>query len=388
MRLVFFKSLSFALVFAAPAWAAPNPDGGYSKRLTQVKSKILTTEKDLLESLRGETQADRRVKSLQSLLMLQKQERALSVKRMEQLETFIADLESRREQLNQRVVSERKRIREGLVDLYRSLDPPASNQSFFEKEQIEAPRRKVLSRLLKLRLDEMESLKIDLADADQLENRIQEERHELAYVLQDQKEQASLLEFHQKMQKDLFLKRHRERALQLEKYRQLKTAENELEKVLEQFNARVELKRAEEAERIVVKSMAQAEFARLKGKLKFPVGGKVVSDFGRAYDAGSSLYIFKKGIEIAAAPRQSVKAVAGGRVVYSGTLAGYGRVSIVDHGAHYYSLSGHLSALKRRVGDLVVEGDELGSTDESGQPLYFEIRARNVAVNPLQWLSN
>ena len=100
------------------------------------------------------------------------------------------------------------------------------------------------------------------------------------------------------------------------------------------------------------------------------------------------IYIFKKGVEISFAKKQPVHAVAGGRVVYSGVLPSYGNVAIVDHGGHYYSLCAHLGELKRKVGDVVTEGDELGWSGEVGQPLYFEIRARNVAVNPLQWLSN
>ena len=39
-----------------------------------------------------------------------------------------------------------------------------------------------------------------------------------------------------------------------------------------------------------------------------------------------------------------------------------------------------------REGMQVQQGDALGKTD--GEPLYFEIRNKNVAINPSQWLTD
>ena len=119
-----------------------------------------------------------------------------------------------------------------------------------------------------------------------------------------------------------------------------------------------------------------------------PVGGKVISAFGRVFDPKSRLYIFKKGIDISAAKNAQVRTVSAGKIAYSGELRDYGRVTIVDHGDHYYSLYAHLGEMTRKAGDPVEAGELIGITDESGTPMYFEIRARNVAVNPLQWVSN
>jgi septal ring factor EnvC (AmiA/AmiB activator) len=114
----------------------------------------------------------------------------------------------------------------------------------------------------------------------------------------------------------------------------------------------------------------------------------VISSFGRSFDPKSRLYIFKKGIEIASAKSAGVRAVSAGKLAYSGELPEYGRVAIVDHGEHFYSICAHLGELKKKAGESVAAGDLIGLTDESGTPVYFEIRARNVAVNPLQWISN
>jgi len=69
-------------------------------------------------------------------------------------------------------------------------------------------------------------------------------------------------------------------------------------------------------------------------------------------------------------------------------LAQYGKVVILDHGEHYYSLYAHLGEIDARVGEWMKYGEKLGKIDTTGIPLYFEIRSHNVAVNPLQWLDN
>jgi septal ring factor EnvC (AmiA/AmiB activator) len=85
-----------------------------------------------------------------------------------------------------------------------------------------------------------------------------------------------------------------------------------------------------------------------------------------------------------------VRAVAPGVVRYIGNL-GYGRVLIVDHGARYHTLYGHLADFRRTPGDMVQTGDVIGTVGASGlyrEPvLHFEIRYQGVAVNPMPWLA-
>ena len=358
------------------------------RKLTLIRSQVLSLERQLIDNYKDASQTSQRLRTLQRMMVLQRQERVLGLKRLQELENFISELENRRNLIQKNVGEQKTSIRKGLRDLARSIDQRPVELPLPEGERLEGPKRKLISRLVGRRLHEIDALRVDLKDADALEAKIQEEKQQLAYWFQDLKEQQSLLEFHQSLQADLLQKKHAQRIAQLQNYRGLKSSEAQLEHLMDQFNARMELKRSEEAQRSVSQSMLSGEFTKLKGKLSMPVRGEVVSQFGQAFDTQSQLHVFHKGIEIDPGHAQPVRAVAGGKVVYSGVLPGYGNVTIMDHGGHYYTLVGRLGELKRQVGDVLIPGDDLGSSDSGGQPVYFEIRSRNVAVNPLQWIVN
>lgn len=374
---------------ARPGAIAIQQQGSLVDRMSQLRSRVIALEAELLDGLKNQRQAKSNLKKIKTLLQLQRMERELGQKRMGELERTISELESRRAQLREKIVVHQRLVRRSLMDLGRSMREQPRTFQLPERERIEAPRRKVLSRLVDLGVKEIEALRVDLADADHLEARIQEEKQQMAYLFQDLKEQESVLEFNQRLQGEILKKSHEDRIAQLESYRKLKSAEGKVERLIKDFNARVELQKTIETERLASRAMMQGAFARLKGTLPLPIAeGRVVSSFGRAFDPKSNLYIFKKGIDIASGARQPVRAVSAGKIAYSGELPDYGRVAIVDHGDHFYSLCAHLGEIHRKAGDAVAAGDVIGSTDDSATPVYFEIRARNVAVNPLQWVSN
>ena len=80
-----------------------------------------------------------------------------------------------------------------------------------------------------------------------------------------------------------------------------------------------------------------------------------------------------------------MRAVFPGKVVFSGSISGYGQLLILDHGDQYYSLVGKLGEVLKKEGDEIREGDVLGRTAQDKTPLYFEIRQRHIAVNPAPW---
>ncbi len=367
------------------AWAAV-PD-----RLSQVRLQVVELEKNLLQSLHSNRDAKVNLSRIQTLINLQKQEKKLGSIRIQELEKTIQELETRRIVLRERVEMERATVRKAFTELHRMGSPIPKSQAWLESEKIEQPRAKVLSNLVQMGIREIEALRVDIQDADALEARITEERGSLDAMIHEMAESEGILELNRQLQIDVIQKTHAERLSQLEKYRNLKAAETQVSDLIKNFNARVELQeitRTEKSNQRAMIAMANADFARSKGRLPFPAIGKVVGHFGKGFDSSSQLTVFKKGIEIATGQNQPIRSVFGGKVAYSGELPNYGRMLIIDHGDHFYSLSGKLGALNKKVGDIVVAGEEIGVSDQSGTPLYFEIRARNIPVNPLQWVSN
>jgi len=383
-------ALGLAFADAAPA-AIPTGKVSLADRLATVRSQVIDLEQTLLGSLRSNSEAKGNVKRIQTLISLQRTERELGAARIRELERTIQELESRRGILRERVSVEQAVVRRALSELHSFAKPLPKNPELIESERIEQPRAKALRNLVQMGLREIEALKVDLQDADQLEGRIAEERGQLEATVHEMAESEGILELNKKLQLDVISRTHRDRLSQLEKYRKLKTAEAQVSDLIRNFNARIELQDARRDERQASRVsivMANAEFAKQKGKLRLPIPGRIVSQFGKAFDPTSHLTVFKKGIDILAENAGPVRAVYSGKIAYSGELPNYGRMLIVDHGDHFYTICANLGELKKKVGDPVAMGEEIGAADPSGTPVYFEIRARNLPVNPLQWVAN
>jgi len=132
-------------------------------------------------------------------------------------------------------------------------------------------------------------------------------------------------------------------------------------------------------------------FATLRGQLRAPVDASVVQRFGREVDAEFHTQVFHKGIDFGATLGEPVRAVAAGSVRFAGWFRGYGRMVILDHGDRFYTVSGHLDALRVETGNFVATGEPIGTVGDtgslSGPRLYFEIREGSQAVDPLAWLA-
>ncbi len=128
-------------------------------------------------------------------------------------------------------------------------------------------------------------------------------------------------------------------------------------------------------------------FAQAKGKLPWPVDGRLVARYGtpRGGDARTKW----DGVLIGASAGTQVRAVHGGRVVFADWLRGAGLLVILDHGNGYLSLYGHNQSLLRDAGEIVKAGDPIATVGTSGgqetAALYFAIRQQGRPSDPAQW---
>jgi septal ring factor EnvC (AmiA/AmiB activator) len=125
----------------------------------------------------------------------------------------------------------------------------------------------------------------------------------------------------------------------------------------------------------------------LKKGLRWPLRGTVMARFGTDRPEGGMW----RGVLIKARDGTPVHAVGGGTVVYSNWLRGFGNLLIVDHGEQYLSVYAYNQSLLKQVGDSVRAGEPLALAGSTGgqvdSALYFEIRHRGAAVDPLAFLS-
>ena len=131
---------------------------------------------------------------------------------------------------------------------------------------------------------------------------------------------------------------------------------------------------------------AVGDFGALRGKLRLPVAGAIAARFGSPRAEGGTNW---RGLFIRADEGVEVKAVAAGKVVFADWLRGFGNLLIVDHGDDFLSIYGNNQSLLRSDGQDVKPGETIatvGSTGGNPEPgLYFELRHRGQAFDPLKW---
>lgn len=115
-----------------------------------------------------------------------------------------------------------------------------------------------------------------------------------------------------------------------------------------------------------------------------PVSGVLTSRFGARWGSTHT------GIDVGAPTGTSIKAAAGGTVIFSGWKGTLGKLIVVSHGNGVQTYYAHCSSLLVSSGATVSAGQliaKVGSTGRSTGPhLHFEIRVNGTAVNPQRYI--
>ena len=123
-------------------------------------------------------------------------------------------------------------------------------------------------------------------------------------------------------------------------------------------------------------------FAAARGRLLFPVAGRAEMQPARREGTDGP------GVEIRAPAGAVVRATFAGHVAFADRYGPYGRIVILDHGAHYYTVSGNLDGIDVKIGQDVGAGERVGTVGDDGRGpmLYFEVRHGSQTVPPGPWL--
>lgn len=136
------------------------------------------------------------------------------------------------------------------------------------------------------------------------------------------------------------------------------------------------------------KELVSASIFKRKGKLPWPVKGKIARKFGTFYVKGVAQR--SRGIDIEAKEGIPVKSIYDGKVVFVNWINVYGNTMIIDHGGGYYSVYGHLQKIMASMGDKISARETIAEVGRSGDVirpmLHFELRFRDKPQDPQGWL--
>ena len=95
------------------------------------------------------------------------------------------------------------------------------------------------------------------------------------------------------------------------------------------------------------------------------------------------------GVDLASLANSEVQAANRGRVIFADRLGIYGLTVVLDHGQGLNSIYSHLSKMDVESGQVVMRGDVIGLTGQTGlaggDHLHFGVMAGGVFVDPLEW---
>ncbi len=133
---------------------------------------------------------------------------------------------------------------------------------------------------------------------------------------------------------------------------------------------------------------AAGGFARNRGRLMWPVKGKVVRGFGPYTVQG--FVQRSQGMDIETQEGSAVRSVFSGKVVYASWMDRFGNTIILDHGDGFYSIYGHLQEFVKSPGQSVASQEVIARVGQTGNvlrpTLHFEIRYHQKAQDPVGWL--
>ena len=167
------------------------------------------------------------------------------------------------------------------------------------------------------------------------------------------------------------------------------TKQNTQINALEQLRKTIlEQKKQYDTEQLNQLKKIRSNIKEFKGKLIWPVDGKIVKGFGPQWNPKLNTTLHNPGVDIAANPNASVRSVFDGLVTTITFISGYGTTVIVDHDDGYFTVFTHLDNLLVAKNMLVEEGQRIGFISKESQVVHFEIWGNNQTLNPKEWLKD
>ena len=355
------------------------------KEMDDLRTKIRKTNTKEVTTAKRITNLDEEIALVSKLIQSLKNEEQKTKNRVQILEKEIKSKEEELELLKlryeQRVVNTYMRGR--LSNLEKVLSSTSWRQAVYRTQYL-----KVISEIEQEMTKQIESLLIQISKQKlELESVL---RNNLALKREKRKQMSSLRKMRIKRKKELTRILQDKNALAnyiQEKSAGIKQLEGIIKKVLED-KARFE---REERIRQQQETLQTKSFNTLRGQLPWPASGRVISKFGKQWNAKLKTTTDNPGIDIKGKPGSAIRSILNGVVTTITYIRGYGTTVIIDHGGGFYTVYSHVTNIQTHVDSEVRSGDVIAYMGDSGSingsKLHFEIWGKGQKLNPEKWLA-
>ncbi len=376
---VFLRALIALLLLAVTAVASATEKEDRQK-LKQVSHDILKLEQSIQGDNKEQQQLARELKKTE----LASAELNGQVRQIEQKLSELGD-ELKKLQQQQAVLEQSRKDQQGLIARQVSAAYRLGNEESIKLLLNQEDPNKI-SRTLKYydyfldaRAEKLNQYRKTIGELQNVERGIADRQAALAENRIDLADQQQKLAESHRLRSEVLSRLDRQISTSQQSLAQLKNERKRLESVL---------KALEESLAKLTTPTSTEPFAKRKGKLPWPVSGKLTQYFGATRTAD----ITWNGWLLKAKEGADVQAVHHGRIIFSDYLRGHGLLVIIDHGDGYMSLYAHNQVLLKVTGDWVRAGEVVARVGNTGgqrdHALYFEIRHNGRPTNPKYWLTS
>jgi len=140
------------------------------------------------------------------------------------------------------------------------------------------------------------------------------------------------------------------------------------------------------------KKKAKTQYSATHPQIDFiwPTTGRISSIFGLRRFFNEQERNPHNGLDIATKEGTPIKTTADGIIIESGDFFFSGNMVFIDHGQGIISLYAHMSKIAVKTGDIVKQGDIIGSVGQTGRAtgphLHFAIIANHQLIDPILML--
>ena len=343
-------------------------------RLTEMKQMAEKAAAELAETIRREKSSRSRVGALETRLKMQRQTIARIDRRLAQLGGQMDHAEREIRALDEMRANARRGLAASTTEVF--LRDRGTIGAWPETASGER-QRYFARRVLAAELDRYGRLSADKDEKERvlsgIERRLEDSERRMAMQKKAGDRLAAQQEAERRRLAD-FEKRKREKSREL---RSLRARIERMEALVSRIERQVKEKKA--------RKPGPSRFSGVPGGLVPPLAGKVVGRFGKHRDPDFDVDVETRGVEIEAASGALIHAVGGGEVVFEGTVSGFGKVLILQHGSGLFSVYGRAAAYSVKQGQEVAVGETVGRLPQSPNGksvLYLELRAAGTAIDP------